>query len=207
MTEGEWLAGTDPLPLLEYVRGTASDRKLRLAACGIHRSVWGSDAGSAESGAGCSVLRKCSLGGSGVQWSAATGRTKLPDPGESMPRHQKITHDNVVQRFGVRLREVRRSRGMTQVGLAEKAEVTVGYLSRLESGGGGAVGLDLLARLAAALGSTVAELVTEVVDPPDPDATLRTQVRELADALAKSADRDVLLLTAQLLAKLGQADR
>lgn len=32
MTEQEWLASTNPEPLLEFLRGRASDRKLRLAA-------------------------------------------------------------------------------------------------------------------------------------------------------------------------------
>ena len=30
MTEQEWLQATDPKPMLEYLRGKASDRKLRL---------------------------------------------------------------------------------------------------------------------------------------------------------------------------------
>lgn len=124
-----------------------------------------------------------------------------------MARRQKIKHDLVVRRFAEKLREVRRSRGMTQVELAEKAEVTVGYISRLESAGGGAVGLDLLARLAAALGTTVADLVPAAITPTDPDAVLQARVRELADALARTADRDTLLLAAQLLARLSQADR
>lgn len=33
MTEAEWLAATDPAAMLEFVRDTASDRKLRLFAC------------------------------------------------------------------------------------------------------------------------------------------------------------------------------
>ena len=40
MTEEEWLAATDPTPLLEFMRGKASDRKLRLIACACCRRVW-----------------------------------------------------------------------------------------------------------------------------------------------------------------------
>src|SRR4051794_28609412 len=32
LTEAEWLACTDPTPMLEFLRGRASDRKLRLFA-------------------------------------------------------------------------------------------------------------------------------------------------------------------------------
>jgi hypothetical protein len=40
MTEAEWLACTDPKRMLEFMRGKASDRKLRLFACAYCRSVW-----------------------------------------------------------------------------------------------------------------------------------------------------------------------
>ena len=40
MTEHEWLACTDPKPMLEFVRGKASDRKLRLFTCACVRRVW-----------------------------------------------------------------------------------------------------------------------------------------------------------------------
>jgi hypothetical protein len=42
MTEQQWLAATDPEPMLEWLRGsgTASERQLRLFACACARQVW-----------------------------------------------------------------------------------------------------------------------------------------------------------------------
>jgi hypothetical protein len=39
MTEAEWLACTEPVKMLAFLSGKASDRKLRLYACGCCRSI------------------------------------------------------------------------------------------------------------------------------------------------------------------------
>jgi hypothetical protein len=40
VTEADWLAGTDPSPMLEYLRGKVSDRKLVLFAAACCRHIW-----------------------------------------------------------------------------------------------------------------------------------------------------------------------
>jgi hypothetical protein len=40
MTEAEWLVRDDPLPMLTYLRGQVSERKLRLYACACCRGMW-----------------------------------------------------------------------------------------------------------------------------------------------------------------------
>jgi hypothetical protein len=40
MIEADWLRCTDPTAMLEYLRGRASDRKLRLFACAFNRLHW-----------------------------------------------------------------------------------------------------------------------------------------------------------------------
>ena len=42
MNEREWQRATDPRPMVEHLRGRASDRKLRLFVCACCREVWDS---------------------------------------------------------------------------------------------------------------------------------------------------------------------
>lgn len=120
-------------------------------------------------------------------------------------RRTPIRHAEVVRRFGERLREVRLSRGMTQAQLGRQAHVSTVYVGRLEAGGA-AVGLDLLDRLASALGCTIADLLP-ATGPPATEAVLSDQAKRLFDGLIGSADREMLFLLTYLLARLSGSIR
>ena len=115
---------------------------------------------------------------------------------------KRINQDEVVRLFAVRLREVRSSRGMTQAELSRLADVTATYIWRLESGGA-APGIDLVARLAKAMGTTTNDLMPST-GSPDTMAVLRDHARGLFDALLVAADRETLLMLNPLLARLVQ---
>ena len=61
---------------------------------------------------------------------------------------------------GKRIQELRYERGLTQMALAENADVDQGHISRIESGDRGATPT-VLKRLADALGVTVADITTD----------------------------------------------
>jgi transcriptional regulator with XRE-family HTH domain len=76
---------------------------------------------------------------------------------------------------------------MTQAELGRRAQVTTSYIWRLESGGA-APGIDLVARLARALGTTSHDLLPAGA-PPETIAVLRDQARGLFDALPRIIQR------------------
>lgn len=118
-------------------------------------------------------------------------------------KKQRISHDPIVELFAAKLRELRRSRGMTQAELARQAHVTPTYIGRLENGGA-APGIDLVDRLAKALGTTTHELLPTTASP-DTLAVLREQARRLFDAVLQNADRETLLGLCPLLARLAES--
>ena len=83
------------------------------------------------------------------------------------------------------------------------AGLTVTYLSRLESAGS-TPGIDLVARLADALGTTIHDLLP-VTAPPDTRSVLRQQAERLVGTIAESADPEALSLLNQILAILAEA--
>src|SRR6186997_1722964 len=116
---------------------------------------------------------------------------------------KQISHDEIVTRFGRKLQELRVERGMSQAELATRASCTTNYISRLE-GGGAAPGIDLVARLAKALGVTIAELLpTDEV--PEKLTVMRERAKELFDELVGSKEEGELVLLVQLLARLSEA--
>lgn len=117
-------------------------------------------------------------------------------------RKTRIEHAEIVRLFAARLRELRLSRGMTQLQLARQAHVSNAYIGRLE-GEEAAPGIDLTARLAAALGCTIHDLLP-LAAPPDALSVLRGQVRRQIQTLLQTDDRQTLSLLAQLLARLSE---
>ncbi len=114
----------------------------------------------------------------------------------------KTQHATIVRRFSVRLRELRTSRGMTQAELARLASVASSYVARLE-GAAASPGIDLVQRLASALGTTPHELLP-LTDPPDPITVLKERAKTAFERLVNAADRDTLLMLTPLLAKLAE---
>ena len=82
-----------------------------------------------------------------------------------------------------RLKEYRKSLGMSQAELARKSNVSAAYLSELESGLGKRPSGEILLRLANALEVTIAELLGQDIrpgdrDPPVPDPRLLEFAKE-----------------------------
>jgi transcriptional regulator with XRE-family HTH domain len=110
-----------------------------------------------------------------------------------------ISHTGVVQRFSARLRELRLARGMTQVELAGRASVTPNYVGKLENAGA-APGIDLVERLATALGASVTDLLPPSGTPADPQPVLQDQARRLFARVLE--DGQALTFLVPLMARL-----
>lgn len=117
-------------------------------------------------------------------------------------KKNRIKHAEIVGRFASKLRELRLSRGMTQLQLARQAEVSNAYIGRLEMEEA-APGIDTVQRLADALGCTIHDLLP-ITTQPDDRAVLREQVNRQVEALLTTDDRQSLALVAQILARVSE---
>src|SRR5437764_909689 len=120
-----------------------------------------------------------------------------------MPSRRAKKRAEVVRLFAEKLRELRRSLGMTQAELARRAEVSVTHLSELENAEI-APGIDLVDRLARALGAAIADLLPSAT-PPEPLPFLREQAERLFDTLLERGDRETFLRLNPFLALLVEA--
>ncbi|MGD0089932.1 MAG: helix-turn-helix transcriptional regulator [Planctomycetota bacterium] len=117
-------------------------------------------------------------------------------------RNPKTRHAEIVNLFAGKLRELRRSRGLSQQELAQRAEISVPYAGRLERAEA-APGIDLVERLATALEVPVADLLPTTT--PDPVAFLRRQAERRFQSVMSRADRATLMMLNPWLAVLDDA--
>lgn len=118
-------------------------------------------------------------------------------------RKVPIRQSEMVRRFSQRLRELRLGNGMTQVELARSAQVTVSYVSRLESAKI-APGVDMVERLAFALGSSIADLLP-AAEPLDTLIVLKEQAKRMHETLMQKGDRETFLRLNPFLSLLVEA--
>src|ERR1700722_19730089 len=123
--------------------------------------------------------------------------TAIADEGTIMPRRTPIRHDVIVAAFAEQLRRTRRSRGMTQRDLARAANLTESYISRLENAAI-APGIDLVARLARALGSPVGDLLPAGETPEENARAVATeQAKRLFELVLQAPDPSFVFLLVQ----------
>ncbi len=118
-------------------------------------------------------------------------------------RKARVKQAEIVSLFASQLRELRLSRGLTQAELARQARVTVSYIWRLETGGA-APGIDLVERLARALGTSPTDLFPTTA-PPDALPVLRQQAAKLFETILQAADRETLLMLNPMLACVAES--
>jgi transcriptional regulator with XRE-family HTH domain len=108
----------------------------------------------------------------------------------------QLKHRDIVSRFAGKLKAVREERKVSQRQLASLAQIHPSYLTRLEAGRS-AAGIDLVEKLATALGVTLADLLpTERVDRSH---ALKREVRSKTEAIMADAEEGDLALLSSLL--------
>lgn len=118
-------------------------------------------------------------------------------------RKRQIKHADIVKVFAERLRSLRTARGLTQSELANRAKITISYISTLEAGSV-APGIDLLEKLAQALDADVVDLL-----PSSPQMEIdafRDEVQGVFKIVIGKAGRDTLMMLKFLLLRLAEAN-
>jgi transcriptional regulator with XRE-family HTH domain len=114
-----------------------------------------------------------------------------------MARKKTIKQDPVVAEFACRLRAARTKLGLSQQELAFQAHVNVGYMGKLERGEA-APGLDMVARLARALGIGPGDLVGGERET-SPLPVLKAQIQRKTNQLLSRDDVPALQALSVLL--------
>jgi transcriptional regulator with XRE-family HTH domain len=116
-----------------------------------------------------------------------------------MPTQRSKKRPDIVRQFAAKLKELRSTRGMTQADLAQKAGISPTYVSELENADS-TPGIDLIDRLARALGVDAAELLP--TKGTDPLPVLKEQAEELFGKLLTGGDKETFLKLNPLLVLL-----
>ena len=111
----------------------------------------------------------------------------------------------IVRRFAVNLRARRHELGMTQAELSRAAKIALSDVGRLEAGTS-SPGIDLLDRLASALGVRPEELLAGGEDREEVHL-MRERAKAPAEVLVAGADAETLRMLNPLLARLGESRR
>lgn len=104
-----------------------------------------------------------------------------PQIGQKLLTWEKMMKDLLI-RLGARMKEIRKSQGLTQDDVAERADMSPRYLSRLE-GGHQSPSVEMLARLAKALAVEIWELFDfgHIGARKEVEHTARTLIRQSDD--------------------------
>jgi len=116
-----------------------------------------------------------------------------------MARTKRIEQDPIVKIFSQRLKSFRKKRGLSQMHLALRAKITLSYAGKLERGES-APGIDMLSRIAQALGISPAELLGEVETERDSLAVVRDQIQKHCRRLVGRQDEEALNAISVVLA-------
>jgi transcriptional regulator with XRE-family HTH domain len=107
-----------------------------------------------------------------------------------------VKQRDIVHRFAARLKVLREERKLSHHRLAELAGIHWSYLSRLEQGHS-APGVDLVEKLAAALGVSIADLLPS--ERTDRTAALKAAIQTQTESIMADAEEGDLSLLNSLL--------